>query len=443
MAEKKICVAGAGLVGSLLSLYLAQEGWQVEMLERRPDMRRDDIGGGRSINLALSDRGWRALKDVGIADEIHKVAIPMRGRLIHSEAGELNFLPYGREGQAIYSVSRAGLNMKMMDLAESSNNVDILFDDGVESVDVEQAQVKTFSGKEQQYQTIFGTDGAFSRVRLSLMLQTQRFDYSQQFLAHGYKELTIPATKEGGWRIEKNALHIWPRGEFMLIALPNLDGSFTCTLFLAYEGETSFAKLTDDAAVKSFFREYFPDALELMPTLTEDFFANPTGSLVTVRSYPWHHDGNVLLMGDASHAIVPFYGQGMNSGFEDCWALGKLLKQYGNDWSTIFPLLSQQRKPNADAIAELALRNFIEMRDLVDDPHFLKKRELSRTLEERFPEHWIPTYSMVTFSNLSYAEALRRSDRQSELLEQLLAEHSVEEALQQPELEELVRRQMV
>jgi kynurenine 3-monooxygenase len=443
--EKKICIAGAGLVGSLLSLFLSKNGYSCDIYERRPDMRKQEVKGGRSINLALSDRGWRALEEIGVANEIMEVAIPMYGRMIHHQNGETKFLSYGNSDQAIYSVSRAGLNEKMMDLAESYGNTTIFFDHKCEEVEKETGKIifrNNTTGEKisRIYPVIFGADGAFSAIRLSLMLQTDRLNYSQQYLEHGYKELVIPANAEGKWQLEPNALHIWPRKSFMLIALPNMDGSFTCTLFLSFEGEVSFSKLTSKTKVLQFFSEYFPDALTLMPTLLDDFFSNPASSLVTIQCNPWNHKGNICLIGDAAHAIVPFYGQGMNAGFEDCTVLHKLMETYGNDWQNIFTEFSSSRKKDSDAIAVLALRNFTEMRDLVADPFFLAKRKIERELAERFPEKWVPTYSMVTFSDMPYSEALKKANIQEKILEELVNHPNPEEVYKETFIDFLLSR---
>lgn len=426
---KKVCVVGAGLVGSLWSIYLAKYGYEVDVYEKRPDMRMSGAMGGRSINLALSDRGWKALEGVGVADEVRKMAIPMKGRMIHNEDGTGHLLPYGLHGQAIYSVSRAGLNEVLMTLAEETGKTRFHFKQGLEKANLAGGKLAFAGADEKEYDLVFGADGAFSAMRLNMMLQMPRFNYSQQFLEHGYKELTIPPAPGGGWLMDKNALHIWPRHSFMLIALANRDGSFTCTLFLPFEGEESFEKLKEWEDIKTFFAKYFPDALEMMPTLQQDFQENPSSALVTVKCSPWNYDDKALILGDASHAIVPFYGQGMNSGFEDCTVLNELAEKYHKNWEHILPLFSEQRKPDADAIAELALRNFVEMRDSVADPHFLRKRELSRKIGLAYPEDWIPTYSMVTFSHIPYSQALQLSDAQNEILEELAAMKNAEELI--------------
>lgn len=424
---EKIGIAGAGLVGSLWAVYLAQKGYTVDVYESRPDMRKVAMPAGRSINLALSDRGWKALEQVGLVEEVNELAIPMYGRMIHDENGHTEFMPYGKGNQAIYSVSRGELNKLMMDKAEAHEPVNMYFEQRCNGVDIQQPAFELVDkNSEKPYEAhcdrVFGTDGAFSKVRESLM-KTKRFNYSQEFLEHGYKELTIPAGENGEWQMYKNALHIWPRNSFMLIALPNLDGSYTCTLFLAFEGEQSFNQMQTEADVNRFFETYFPDAKALMPNLTEYFFNNPTDALVTIRCNPWYFEDKVCILGDAAHAIVPFYGQGMNAGFEDCRLLNETINQYEGGWGKIFKNFSKNRVPDANAIADLALHNFVEMRDLVADPHFQKKRELSRKIEDLIPDQWHPLYAMVTFSHQPYSEALSNGKKQDEILEKILEKH--------------------
>lgn len=433
----KVSIIGAGLVGSLLSIYLAKKGHKVTIFERRPDMRKTAISAGRSINLALSDRGWKGIEGVGISEEIKKVAIPMYGRMIHTLEGAVNFLPYGKDKQAIYSVSRAGLNCVLMDLAEK-NGVEIKFEQKCNSIDLPSATINLEGGKKDVSDIIFGTDGAYSAARLQMQLSTDRFEYSQHYLEHGYKELNIPAGKNGEFLMEKNALHIWPRGQFMLIALPNMDGSFTCTLFFPFEGENSFAALDTERKMLKFFNEIFPDAVSLMPTLVEDFFDNPTSSLVTVKCSPWYYNDKMLLLGDAAHAIVPFFGQGMNCGFEDCTVLNDLLNEHENDWKTIFPKFEKLRKQNADAIAELAVQNFIEMRDLVADPKFLLRKKIEGMIFQKHPDKWIPLYSMVTFSHIPYSDALKEGKRQDEIMKKVMAIPGIETKWDTEEVERVI-----
>jgi kynurenine 3-monooxygenase len=422
-------VVGAGLVGSLWTVFLARRGYRVDVFERRADMRAAGYKGGRSINLAMSTRGWKAVEQAGIREQIEKVAIPMPGRMIHNPAGELAFQPYGQQGQAIYSVSRGGLNLALLEIAASFPNVRFHFEHRCENVDLQEPRITfedlaTGQMKTLEAPLIFAADGAYSAVRYALQ-RTDRFNYTQQYLEHGYKELTIPPGADGRHRMDPHALHIWPRGNFMLIALPNADGSFTCTLFLPFEGEVSFERIGSDQEVTDFFKRYFPDSVALMPTLVEDFWKNPTSSLVTVHCSPWQWQGRILLIGDAAHAIVPFYGQGMNAGFEDCTILDSMYDEYGGDWSKLIPAFAQKREPDGNAIAELALRNFIEMRDLVGDPRFLLRKKIAAQLHEKHPD-FLPVYSMVTFSNTPYHIALREDDAQNQLFSNILNLENVE-----------------
>lgn len=420
----RITIIGAGLVGSLLSVYLVKRGYKVQMFERRPDLRKNRISAGRSINLALSDRGWRGLSSVGIEGQIRKVAIPMKGRMMHSTESKLTFQPYGKEGQAINSVSRGGLNCVLMDIAEQ-HGVEIFFNHRCNSINLEKASAQ-FEKEDGSVITseadrIFATDGAFSAGRLQLQLSTDRFEYHQSYLEHGYKELTIPPTAAGDYAMEPNALHIWPRSSYMLIALPNLDKSFTCTLFFPFEGNPSFASLDTKEKVNDFFKEIFPDAHALMPALIEDYFRNPGASLVTVRCYPWRFKDKLLLMGDAAHAIVPFYGQGMNAGFEDCAVLEELMEKYKDNWEKIFEEFQVSRKPDTEAIADLALSNFIEMRDKVGQESFLLRKKIESWFSEKHPDLWIPLYTMVSYSpHIRYSEAIREGKRQDKIMEQVM-----------------------
>lgn len=424
MSKPKVIVIGAGLAGSLLAIYLARRGLRVEVYERRPDMRRQEISAGRSINLALSLRGIVPLQQVGLADKILAHAIPMRGRMIHSPEGELTFQPYGsRPEEVINSVSRGELNCLLMDGAESFSEVSLHFNQRCTGMDFKTGEVRLYDLERRENRvvkgdTVIACDGSGSALRLS-MQKSRRFNLNQLYLEHGYKELSIPAGEGGAFRMEKNALHIWPRGSFMLIALPNLDGSFTCTLFFPFEGRNSFATLNSDARVSRFFEETFPDALPLMPTLLPDFRENPTGSLITIKCFPWHVGGKMLLLGDSAHAVVPFYGQGMNCAFEDCLVLNECIERHGTDWGTVFTEYQSLRKENADAIADLAMENFIEMRDTVADPHFLMKKKLELLLEEKFPGRFRSKYAMVTFQRIPYSQAMRRGRKQDEILMEL------------------------
>jgi kynurenine 3-monooxygenase len=435
---QKIVIIGAGLVGSLWAVFMARRGYQVEVYERRPDLRQRGYMGGRSINLAMSERGWEAIRKAGLTEPIGKVAIPMPGRMIHSVAGELTFQPYGKEGQAIYSVSRGGLNLELLRLADAYPNVQIHFEHRCADVDLQEPRITledltTGTHKTIDAPLIFGTDGAFSAVRYALQ-RTDRFDYTQRYLAHGYKELTIPPAADGGYRMDPAALHIWPRGNFMMIALPNADRSFTCTLFLPFEGPDSFEHLTDVAVVRAFFERYFADTLPLIPDLETDFFRNQTSSLVTVQCAPWQWQNRMLLLGDSAHAIVPFYGQGMNAGFEDCTILDALLDECAGDWSRTISTFATRRKPDGDAIAELALRNFVEMRDSVGQPQFLLRKKIMAYFQERYPQ-FLPSYSLVTFTNTPYHQALAEDDRQNAYFNALVARPDIEHKWQSAEVE--------
>lgn len=435
--KKEITIIGAGLVGSLLSIYLARSGYKVKVFERRTDMRKERISAGRSINLALSDRGIKSLEEVGIMDEIRTICIPMHGRYIHNVDGSIAFQAYGKEGQFINSVSRGELNKKLMDLAEHQG-VEIFFNHKCECIDwqtntitfeIEDAETRVLNSE-----LIFGADGAYSAARLQHHLQHDRFQYSQYYIDFGYKELNIPPSKGGSFQMEKNALHIWPRGNFMLIALPNLDASFTCTLFFPFDGEPSFSSLNTREKVKAFFGKTFLDAATVMPTLEEDFFTNPTSSLITVKCFPWIREDKFALIGDAAHAIVPFFGQGMNCGFEDCSVLNGLMKKH-MDWSTILSEYQRLRKPDGDAIAELALNNFIEMRDKVADPKFLLQKKIESKLHEKFPGKWIPAYSQVTFSpQIRYIEALESGQKQEAIMEEVMQIENIDQLWDNDEL---------
>jgi kynurenine 3-monooxygenase len=463
MTKQKVIIIGAGLSGSLLAIYLAKRGIECEIYESRGDMRLTEMSAGRSINLALSNRGIAALKEVGMDEYMLAEAVPMHGRMIHTIAGETKFLPYsGREGEFINSVSRAGLNLALINEAEKYDGVRFIFNEKCIGFDCKTGEAKFESGLIAKGETVIATDGAGSAVRNAMLHGgIPRFNFEQSWLEHGYKELHIPPKDWGlgigDWglkenskfqipnlqskdlfQMEKNALHIWARGEFMMIALPNFDGSFTCTLFLAFEGEDSFRAIETGNYVRpvirtsmrllhpprypnkssaysliAFFQDNFPDAIPLMPTLVEDFFANPTGNLGTIKCFPWNAGGKALLLGDSAHAIVPFYGQGMNASFEDCRILNQLIEQHGTDWETVFNEFTLQRKPNADAIAQMAEENFYEMRDAVADPIFQRKRE------QTFPDYF-SKYSMVTFrEDLPYLTAKQKGNAQDKLLMKL------------------------
>jgi len=414
----EITLVGAGLAGSLLAIFLARRGHRVTLLERRPDPRKGSLApqAGRSINLALANRGIAALEEVGVMEHLRSSLIPMAGRMLHDEEGRLKLVPYGNKPhEVIYSVSRADLNALLRDAAEATGCVSIRFGETVTGVDFARRRVLP---QNTRYEVLIGTDGSASAIRAAVLDRTGgRFD--EEPLGHGYKELTIPAADGGGFRMEKNALHIWPRGEYMLIALPNIDGSFTVTLFLPNRGDESFEALTTPEAVRGLFERRFADAIPLMPQLVEDFFGNPTGHLETIRCAPWSFEDHALVLGDAAHAIVPFHGQGMNAAFEDCSAFDLCLENPDRPWNEIFADFEKRRRPNTDAIADMALENYVEMRSTVREPKFQLKKDLSFRLEERHPGRFIPRYSMVMFHTIPYAEAKRRGAIQEVILDEL------------------------
>src|SRR5882724_4272149 len=424
----KFVLIGSGLAGGLLAAYLGRRGYEVDLYERRADPREGNIVGGRSINLAISTRGIHALEQLGMAEEALHHAIPMRGRMIHDKSGALHFSPYDVDPKnCINSIGRGALNAAVIEAAQRYPNVRVYFNHKCTDVDLDSATAHletspvaagvSPANSENQIisahgDAVIGVDGAFSAVRQSMQMQINRFEYDESYLAHGYKELTIPPAPDGSWRMEKNALHIWPRKSFMMIALPNPDSSFTCTLFWEFEGPRSFATTKTDNGVRRFFDEEFPDAVPLMPTLLEDFRQNPTGSLVTIRCAPWYYKDKVALVGDAAHAVVPFYGQGMNAAFEDCVVLDECLEEFPEDRERAFEEYFSRRKVNADALADLAIGNFIEMRDKTASKTFRAKKKLDHALEAALPGIYLPLYTMVTFTRIPYAQAARRARRQ-------------------------------
>lgn len=421
--SKHFVIIGGGLVGSVLACYLARRGHQVSVYERRADIRRAGYIGGRSINLALSNRGWAALDKIGMRERIKKISLPMAGRMVHNTDGTTAFIPYGKEGQAIYSVSRGDLNIELINEAERSSDVKFFFDEQCTHIDFDKNTVQLTNASTKQTTSvtadyIFGADGAFSAVRYE-MQKTPQFDFSQTYESYGYKELTIPAGPNGSWNIENNALHIWPRKSFMMIALPNINGSFTCTLFTSHRGDNSFEKLKTENDVEDFFKTNFPSALKHLPNLKKDFFANPTGALVTMRCFPWVYK-NTALIGDAAHAVVPFYGQGMNCGFEDVRILDEILDATQENWDEALDQYQYSRKPNADAIADLALYNYIEMRDLSAQPEFQLRLKIEKHIAAHFPGRFNTLYSMVTFDQVPYAEAQKKAKEQGVLLDEIM-----------------------
>lgn len=422
---KDAIIIGAGLVGSLWAVYLSKAGYNVRIYERRPDIRKADISAGKSINLALSYRGWKALDAVGVGDEIRKIAIPMYGRMMHDLQGNLSYQPYGKEGQAIYSVSRGGINARMMDIAEEHGGARIEYNTECIAADVKKGIVRlrnTITGEEKSDSAtvIFAADGAFSSVRYHALQRNDRFNFSQHYIADGYREILLPANPNGSYKLDKNALHIWPRGRFMLIALANEDGSFTCTLFMPFENDQhSLDKLNSKEAVNTFFKETFPDFFDMMPHIAESWDDHPLSALVIMRSYPWHA-GKVALMGDAAHATVPFYGQGMNAGFEDCTVLWELMKEYKEDWNQVFEAYSRTRKADGDALQDLSLDNYLVMRDRVSDPAFLLQKKIEARFSALYPDKWMPLYTQVTFSDIPYHQALQNGKRQETMMQEIM-----------------------
>ncbi len=438
--SQKIAVVGSGLVGTLLAIYLKKLGHIVHVYDRSPDIRTVEFS-GRSINLVMSNRGWKAMQDVGLEEEIRKIGIPVDKRAIHTQYDKINNQFYGKEGEAIFSLSRGVLNRRMIDLAEAEG-VEFFFDQKI--WDVTLADATLYIGETERgewedikYDKVFGADGAFSRIRHRMQRQSM-FDYSQEFMKIGYKELHIPANVDGTHKIDKNSLHIWPRGNFMLMALPNLDGTFTCTLFMPFEGENSFEQLKDETSLVEFFAKYFPDTKEVIPDLVNDFFRNPTSYLAIMKCYPWTYEDKVALIGDSAHAIVPFYGHGMNAGFEDITVLNELIAKYGDDWKLIFSEYQKSRKPNADAITELSRRNFIEMSTKTADEKFLLQKKIEKWFSDKHPDKWMPLYSRVTFSLQPYSEALAIGDFQNKIMEEVMQIPNIEEKWDSVEVENLI-----
>jgi len=430
--NKQAIIIGAGLVGSLWAVYLSKAGYKVTIYERRPDIRKAEISAGKSINLALSVRGWTALDAVGVGDEIRKIAIPMSGRIMHDLEGNLTYQPYGKEGQAIYSVSRGKVNATMMDIAENHGKATIHYNHDCLKTDLNKgiAHIKNnLTGEEFEVQAdvIFAADGAFSAVRYNSMQKLNRFNYSQNYIADGYREILLPANADGSYRLDKNALHIWPRGRFMMIALANEDGSFTCTLFMPHEGDKfAFDKLTSKEAVNDFFQTVFPDFYDMVPDIADAWDDHPLSNLVIVRCYPWAY-GKVALMGDAAHATVPFYGQGMNAGFEDCTVMNRLMQKHNENWEAVFEEYSIERKPDGDALQDLSLDNYYVMRDFVADPAFLLRKKIEAKFSVLYPNKWLPLYSQVTFSNIRYSFAYNQGKKQTEIMDQVMEIPNIEQ----------------
>jgi len=415
--ERPVAIVGAGLAGALLACYLGRAGRRVDVYEKRPDPRLGPPERGRSINLALSVRGIFALRELGLADDVLRDGVLMRGRMIHARNGALAFQPYGKDdNEALHSVSRAGLNRFLVEAAARQPSVRLFFDHRCTGLDHDGA-VEFLDGKQTPVTVdaaaVVGADGAYSAVRSS-MQRHDGFNYSQDYLTHGYKELSIPAGPNGAHRMEPNALHIWPRGTFMMIALPNRDGSFTVTLFWPFEGPNSFAVLKTEADVLAFFRDQFADAVPLISDLSSEFLTNPTGSLVTIRCRPWRV-GRAVLVGDACHAVVPFLGQGMNAAFEDCTVLHRCLVEAGWDWERAAVRYEDLRRPHTDVLADLCVTNFVEMRDRVASPLFVLGKRLAVLLHALLPRWYLPLYTLIEFSRVPYADAVRRTRAQNRL----------------------------
>jgi kynurenine 3-monooxygenase len=436
---KKAIIVGAGLVGSLWAVYLAKAGYKVTIYERRTDIRKTVISAGKSINLALSNRGWKALDAVGVGDEVRKFAIPMYGRMMHDLEGNLTYQQYGKEDQAIYSVSRGLVNARMMDMAEQKGNATIFFQHECRKVDLEKGIVyltnmQTQEQFEDKADLVFAIDGAFSAVRYNSMQKLDRFNFSQNFIADGYREILLPANEDGSSKMDTSALHIWPRGRFMMIALANNDNSFTCTLFMPHsDHKYAFDKLITKENVNDFFQEVFPDFYDMLPSISEEWEKHKLASLAIVRCYPWSA-GKVVLMGDAAHATVPFYGQGMNAGFEDCTVLSELMEKHAGNWEAILEEYNRERKPDGDALQDLSLGNYFEMRDFVADPMFLLRKKIEAKFSTLYPDKWMPLYSQVTFSSIRYSVALKQGEVQKGIMDQIMEKSDIVENWDSPEV---------
>lgn len=439
---RKIIVVGAGLVGSLLSVFLAKKGYHVDAYDRMPDARQTEVSSGRSINLTLCDRGLRVLDEVGVGAAVRAASVPVYGRLIHDLEGRLTFQPYGNYREAIYSIARSELNKILLDHAERRFGVSFHFGERCRRVDLDAAAIETEnvrSGVVTRHtaQRVFGTDGAYSAVRLQ-MQKKLRLNFSQQYWEQGYRELGVPPEATGGWAAEKNVIHIWPRGSYMLIGFPNLNGSFTCSLHLPFEGPLSFASIKTVDELRGFFAHSFPDAVAYLPALSDEFFTHPANPMITIKCSPWSYRGKVALVGDAAHSIFPSYGQGANAGFEDCAALADCMAQYGDDWETLLREFEARRRPNTDAIADLCVEHFIELRDLVGTPDFILRKEIERRLNQAHPTRYKDLYSMITFTCMPYTEALRRNLRQRAIVDQIMAVEDVGRKLDSAEVGDLI-----
>lgn len=444
MKNDHISILGAGLIGSLLGIFLKRRGLNVSIYEKRDDFRLQPwTSAGRSINMALSDRGWKALNKIGMGEVIAPHTIPMYGRRVHDEHGKTRLFPYGRENQAIYAISRHSMNRLLADEAEKEGVV-FNFNHKCEDVDINTSILRfSLPGNQMKMENgglILGADGAYSTLRSTFQKQ-MRFNFKQQYISHGYKELIIPPNEAGEFAMDPNALHIWPRGKFMLIALPNMDKSFTCTLFLPFEsGKVSFETIRDERDLVSMFKTYFNDAYQLMPNLTREFFQNPTSSLINIECYPWAFN-KCLLIGDAAHAMVPFFGQGMNCGFEDCYELNELIEKYGTtSWDLIFGKFQKSRKKDTDAITQMAMDNFTEMRDSIANPKFLIRKKIDARLHKLYPDEWIPLYTMVTFSDLKYSEVYLQGQLQEQILDKIMEDPMIGQNWENLDFERIIHQ---
>jgi kynurenine 3-monooxygenase len=440
---KNITIVGAGLVGSLAAVYLAKRGYKVKLYEKRADLRKAQGSAGKSINLVISKRGWNALEHVGLKEDIAPITVPVYGRMTHDVEGNTNFIAYSVNNEPIHSVSRGGLNCKLMDIAEQYPGVELFFNHQCTHIDLDTA-TSTFKNNEtgetitDKADLVIGADGAFSQVR-NHMMHLSRFNYSQQYIEHGYKEILFPPHDNGTPKMQHDALHIWPRKNFMLMGLANLDGGFTGTLFFPFEGEPwSFENIKNENDVERFFKEVFPDVIPIVPDITRQYFENPTSPLAIIRCTPWHYKDKAMLIGDAAHAIVPFYGEGMNCGFEDCFVLDGLLDKFNDDFAQAMPEYTNERKANGDAIADLSLRNFIEMRDLVADPAFLLRRKIEGHFYKKYPDKWIPLYSQVKFSNIPYSKALQEGRHHDIIMAEVMAMPGIERKWDSEEVEQVI-----
>ncbi|MDX9751324.1 MAG: NAD(P)/FAD-dependent oxidoreductase [Flavobacteriales bacterium] len=446
---KQITIVGGGLVGSLLAIFLAKRGHSVNVYERRPDPRKTDVYAGRSINLVVSHRGWTALRAAGVEDAVKAITVPVYARMTHDRAGKLNRVPYSIDNKAIWSVSRGELNRRLLTEAEKLPNVKLFFDHRCVDVDLEQAEsVFECEGAKvrERADVVFGADGAFSAVRSKMMWG--RFTYGQEYIEHDYKEVAFPANPDGTPQMDPHCLHIWPRRWFMLMGLANQDGGFTGTLFMPHKATAQspgFDTVQGEQEVRKFFAEQFPDVRPMVPDVVEQYLRNPQSNLVIIRCDPWQVNGKVALIGDAAHAIVPFYGEGMNAGYEDCKVLNDLLNEHGDDnWSEVLHRYAVARKPNGDAIADLSMRNFVEMRDLVADPKFLLRKKIEGHIQARHPDKWLPLYSQVKFTDIPYKDAWNEGLRHDRIMEEVLAMEGIEEKWESgPDVQREVERKVL